>query len=179
MKGKKLFTFLLIAVFMLSNTIGVIVVYQQIKFYHKQTIREQIKQNNFTQVIEILRFSKRDLRDNSIKIEFIEKNEFRFDGKLYDIISYWETDDSVFYKCINDTREEELEVLFVNYVVNNEHRQDLPVPIKQLLSSLQLEFFLVNKFMNSPFIHSSYFSVTSTDNPLDLCLIIPDPPPRS
>lgn len=164
---------------MISNSVGVVIVYQQIKSYHKRSIREQIKQNNFSQVIEILRFSKKDLKEKLVKIDFIEKNEFKFDGKLYDIISFWETDDSVFYKCINDTKEEELEAVFVNYVVNNEHRQDLPVPIKQLLSSLQLEYFLLNKIVNSPFINSSYFESSSVDNPLDLCLIVPDPPPRS
>lgn len=178
MNLRKLITFIVILTFLLSNSIGVVIVYQQIKFYHKRTIREQIKKNNFSQVIELLSFSKKDLKDKSILIEFIEKNEFRFKGKLYDIISTQETEDSIFYKCINDTKEEELETVFVNYVVNNEQRQDLPVPIKQLLSSLQLEYFLLNKFLNQPFLNLSYFSFNSVYNPLDLCLITPDPPPR-
>ncbi|MGB9665310.1 MAG: hypothetical protein ACPL25_10405 [Ignavibacteria bacterium] len=175
---KKLLTYFVLFNFFLSNSIGVIIVYNQIKNYHKRTIYEQIRSNNFNQVIEILSFSKVDLQKKLIKLEFIEEHEFRFNGKLYDIISKWETEDSIFYKCINDIKEKELEEIFVSYIVNNSHRQDLPLPIKQLLASIQMEYFLLNKFLNQPLLNFLYFSFTSVDNPFDLCLIIPDPPPR-
>lgn len=178
MRFDKLLTYFITIVFILSNSIGVIIVYNQIKFYHKRTIKEQIKQNNFQEVTETLSFSKSDLKNKLVNLEFIEEYEFRYNGKLYDIITQWETDDSIYYKCINDTKEEELEEIFVNYVVNNNHRNDLPLPIKQLLNSLQVEYYLVSNQKIYPQLNSSFITCSEYQNPLDEFLSIPDPPPR-
>jgi hypothetical protein len=178
MRFDKLLTYFITIVFILSNSIGVIIVYNQIKFYHKRTIKEQIKQNNFQEVTETLSFSKSDLKNKLVNLEFIEEYEFRYNGKLYDIITQWETDDSIYYKCINDTKEEELEEIFVNYVVNNNHRNDLPLPIKQLLNSLQVEYYLVSNQKIYPQLNSSFITCSEYKNPLDEFLSIPDPPPR-
>jgi len=178
MRFDKLLTYFITIVFILSNSIGVIIVYNQIKFYHKRTIKEQIKQNNFQEVTETLSFSKSDLKNKLVNLEFIEEYEFRYNGKLYDIITQWETDDSIYYKCINDTKEEELEEIFVNYVVNNNHRNDLPLPIKQLLNSLQVEYYLVSNKKIYPQLNSSFITCSEYQNPLDEFLSIPDPPPR-
>lgn len=175
---KRLFTYFLIVSFFLSNSIGLILVYNQIKFYHKRVIKERIQENSFQQIVEILSFSKRDLQEKIIEVKFVERNEFKFNGKLYDIITKWETDDSIFYKCINDTKEEELEEIFVNYVVNNNYRNDLPLPIKQLLNSLQIEYYLVSNQKIYPQLNSSFISCSEYQNPLDEFLSIPDPPPR-
>jgi len=178
MRFDKLLTYFITIVFILSNSIGVIIVYNQIKFYHKRTIKEQIKQNNFQEVTETLSFSKSDLKNKLVNLEFIEEYEFRYNGKLYDIITQWETDDSIYYKCINDTKEEELEEIFVNYVVNNNHRNDLPLPIKQLLNSLQIEYYLVSNQKIYPQLNSSFITCSEYQNPLDEFLSIPEPPPR-
>lgn len=178
MRLKKVLIYFLIVVFAVSNSAGVIIIYNQIKFYHKRAIKEQIKENNFNQIVEILGFSKKDLLNGKIKLDFIEEHEFKYNGKMYDIITKWESGDSIYYKCINDTKEENLEAVFVSYIVNNDHRQDLPLPIKQLLSLLQTEFFVIQDLNN--FLQQNYsISISlNSENPLDFCLIIPDPPPR-
>ena len=178
MRFDKLLTYFITIVFILSNSIGVIIVYNQIKFYHKRTIKEQIKQNNFQEVTETLSFSKSDLKNKLVNLEFIEEYEFRYNGKLYDIITQWETDDSIYYKCINDTKEEELEAIFVNYVVNNTNREDLPLLIKQLLNSLHADYYLVNKSNDLPTFTPSVIAFNRLENLLDVCLVTPEPPPR-
>lgn len=175
---KKILTYFITVSFILSNSVGLILVYQQIKFYHKSAIKEQIKQNNFQQIVEVLSFSKNDLINKIIVLDFNEKHEFRYNGKLYDIINHWETEDSIFYKCINDTKEKELETIFIEYVVNNNHRQDLPLPIKQLLNSLQIEFYLVNGSIELLNFNSSTIFSNYVENPLDVFLFPPDHPPR-
>lgn len=178
MKFLRITSIILVFAFFISNSVGIIIVYNQIKFYHKKAIKEQIKQNNFNEVVEILSFSKVDLQNKKVKLNFIEEHEFRFNNKLYDIISIWETADSIYYKCINDTKEEELEKVFVSYVVNNGKRQDLPFHVRQLLSILQLDAFnlLENSFLKIQnliaFLH--YFNFTLVET----YLVIPEPPPR-
>ncbi|MCX8056599.1 MAG: hypothetical protein N3F03_03185, partial [Ignavibacteria bacterium] len=132
----KILTYFLTFSILLSNTIGGILIYNQIKFYHKKSIKSAIKNNSFFEVVEVLAFSKERLKHGDYDLKFIEEHEFRFQGKMYDIISSWETKDSIFYKCINDKREEELEGAFLTYIVNNNHRQDIPLPIKQSLNLL-------------------------------------------
>lgn len=96
---------------------------------------------------------------------------------MYDVLSKWETEDSVFYRCINDTKEEEIEKAFVEFVVNND-RQDLPIPIKQLLTFLNLELFNISGRQN-PFIQEiKFYKQDFSENVLENLKDIPVPPPR-
>lgn len=177
MRQSKLIVFILILAIFTSNSVGVIIIFNQIKNYHKRTIRNLISKNSFNQVIEQLSFSKNDLKQRKYILDFMEEHEFRFNGKLYDILSKWETEDSVFYRCLNDTKEEEMEKAFVEFVVNN-NRQDLPLPIKQLLNFLNLELFNISAYQN-PFIQEiKFYKQDFSENILDNLEDIPVPPPR-
>ncbi len=159
------------------SSIGTIVVFQQIKFYHKKSIRSQILNHNFPQLVEKLSFSKEDL--NKGKLHFIEEHEFRFNGKLYDIIEKLETDDSLHFICINDTEEEKLEEKFLEFVINKNNDSEIPLPVKQILKLLNSDFyfqtssinlklsFLVFKFIDLPFVLIYNYPA------------IPDPPPKT
>ncbi len=178
MRVKRLVIYFIIASIFLSNSIGLIIVHNQIKFFHKKAIKESIKANTFDEVVEILSFSKTGLMNREYDLKFIEEYEFRFNGKLFDIIDSWESGDTIFYKCINDTKEEKIEEAFVQYVVNNSEREDLPLPIKQVINSIiqDLYFIGTNSLITPPGI--SYLKVQFNSSLIEYFSEIPDPPPR-
>jgi len=177
MRQSKLIVLIMILAIFISNSVGVIIIFNQIKNYHKRTIKNLISKNSFNQVIEQLSFSKNDLKQGKYKLKFIDEHEFKFNEKMYDVLSKWETEDSVFYRCINDTKEEEIEKAFVEFVVNND-RQDLPLPIKQLLTFLNLELFNISGHQN-PFIQEiKFYKQDFSENILENLKDIPVPPPR-
>lgn len=178
MRFKEILTYFLIASIFLSNSIGLIIVFNQIKYFHKQVIKSSIKNSSYYQVIEILSFSKSDLKNGKHNIKFIEEHEFRYNGRMYDIIESWETDDTVVYKCINDTREEQLEEAFVQYVVNNQNRQDLPLPIKQILSFLNLDLYFNNSGLDFSTNKILTYLYQIKFNLLENIFEVPEPPPR-
>jgi len=178
MKFKRVIALILIFSIFVSNSIGVILVYNQIKFYHKRVIKTSIRNNSFTQLVEVLAFSKSGINEKIYDLKFLEENEFRFNGRMYDVISKWETQDSIFYKCINDTKEEELEFAFVQFVVNNNNRQDLPLPIKQILKSLNIDLFYSGFSSNFSNLNFDYLNFSSSDKLVIIYLEVPSPPPR-
>lgn len=163
---------------LISNTVGVIIIYSQIKNYHKKVIRTLISKNSFDQVIEQLVFSKEALINGEYELKFLEPHEFRYNGKMYDIISSWETEDSIFYKCINDSKEESIENAFIEFVVNNSHRQDLPLPIKHLISFLNIEVFNITTKQNFYFNEIHFYKNDFDEKILINYTEIPTPPPR-
>lgn len=178
MRVKRLIIYFIVVSIFLSNSIGITIIHNQIKFFHKKAIKESIKANTFNEVVEILSFSKTGLKNNEYELKFIEKYEFRFNGKLFDIIESWESEDTIFYKCINDTKEEKLEEAFVQYVVNNSKRQDLPLPIKQVINSLiQDLYFISTNFLISPS-EISHLKIQHNSSLIEYFSEIPDPPPR-
>ncbi len=175
---KKLLTYFLIASIFLSNSVGVIIVYNQIKIFHKRAIKSSIKENTFNQIVEVLAFPKSALNSSCYDIKFIDNHEFRFNGKMYDVIESWETEDTIFYKCINDSKEEQLEKSFVQYVVNNHHRQDLPLPIKQIINSINIDLFCSNSEIETASSQIIWLLLQRDFDLVEQTPEIPEPPPR-
>lgn len=176
---KKLIIIIIIVSLILSNSVSVYIIFNQIKTYHKKCIKEAIKNETINEVVEVISFSKKDLKAGNYDIIFIEEYEFRFNGKMYDIISKWETEDTVFYKCINDSKEEQLEKSFVKYVVNNSKRQDIPLPIKNLLTFLNIDYFFNSLKLNIDKIQTCSIKTYPESFQIENLVEVPDPPPRN
>jgi hypothetical protein len=92
-----------ILLFLLLNTFGTIGYY----YYHKAGIRSEMKalmKSNFHKdKIEILKIAK-----DSKYFQRIHCKEFRYHGKMYDVIRVIPAKDFTIYYCINDEKEERL-----------------------------------------------------------------------
>ena len=71
----------------------------------RSTIKQYIKSGVSKEDTEIIRINKQDIHK---EIDFIHSKEFRYKGKLYDIISSIENSDYIEYIVINDAQEESL-----------------------------------------------------------------------
>lgn len=178
MKSFRSIAMLLILTILFANYSGMILVYHQLKIYHKKLVRNSVNELRNSSLVVTISLSKKDLYENKLDFKFIEKDEFRLNGKMYDIIESSETTDSIFYNCINDSEEEKMELAFVDYVVNNPVKPELPLPIKQILSLFSIDFFLEKK-QNDYNIRLLTFTKLNISIPLLYPFIsIPDPPPK-
>ncbi len=155
-----------------------ILVYHQLKIYHKKLVRNSINELKNNSLVVTIALSKKDLKENKLDFKFIEKDEFRLNGKMYDIIESTETTDSIFYGCINDSEEEKMELAFVDYVVNNPDKPELPLPLKKILSLLSIDFFLENKHNDINFKLLAFTDPNISNPVIDPFTSIPDPPPK-
>lgn len=165
-----------ICILFFYSSIGTVLIFQQIKLYHKKSIRSQILNRNIPQLVVKLSFSKQDI-DNH-KIHFIEEHEFRFEGKLFDIIEKFETSDSIHFLCINDTEEEKLETQFLAYVINEKNPLKIPLPVREILKLLNIDLYYQNNSLTQElfYFHKNWFDFTS--KLIDSFISIPDPPPK-
>ena len=72
----------------------------------------------------IFRFGINDNRNNSIQIDWKDKNEFRLDGKMYDIIKTETSEDSVYLYCMTDPEESELYSILDKLIEDDSENSD-------------------------------------------------------
>ncbi|MCX6244339.1 MAG: hypothetical protein NTU98_06485 [Bacteroidetes bacterium] len=109
---RKLFSFLF-AGLILFNLCGYFFVFQceqlRVKNEMKGLIRNGFFRNEYEEITISDPAGNRDLT-------ILDKNEIRYRGKLYDIVSSKVSGNSVTYICINDTKEEKLVAQCHNYI---------------------------------------------------------------
>jgi DNA gyrase/topoisomerase IV subunit A len=69
-------------------------------------------------------FAKKVSKNQHQDISFVEKDEIRYRGKMYDIISQHEKGDSIFIKCINDEQEDYTIALSENNLVKDQQARN-------------------------------------------------------
>ena len=99
---KKILSILLLFLLIL-NTFGIIGYYYYNRSVIKSEIKAIMKSNIPKDKIEIVLVHK-----NSKAYKRIHSKEFRFHGKMYDIIKEKVKGDSLYFVCINDVKEQEL-----------------------------------------------------------------------
>lgn len=99
---KKILSILMLF-FLILNTFGIIAYYYYNGSVIKSEIKALMKSNIPKDKIEYIAVPK-----NSRYYTRIHSKEFRYYGKMYDIISESIEGDSIYFKCINDEKEEQL-----------------------------------------------------------------------
>lgn len=105
----KKITALLISVLLLFNAAGFLLIFKIQQEIIHENVKERISNNlrNDSQLLIIIK--KSDLKNGSSRIIWEkEYKEFRYKGKLYDVIKYKESDGKLYLYCWNDYQEEEL-----------------------------------------------------------------------
>jgi hypothetical protein len=72
----------------------------------------------------IFRFGVEDYRDKSSQINWKDKDEFRLDGKMYDIIKKETSGDSVYLYCIIDREESDLYSILDKLIEDDSENSD-------------------------------------------------------
>ena len=105
--------FFLFTGLILFNLCGYFFVFQCEQYRLKNEMKGLIKNGFFRNEYEQITVT--DPANNK-DLKILDKNEIRYRGKLYDIVSLKVSGNTITYLCINDTREEKLVAQFTDYL---------------------------------------------------------------
>lgn len=111
----------LIVALVIYNTFGYLLIYFPAQTILKHIVQKSIQEKKIdVKDITVLAFKISDFNNN--KYDFEWKNpgkEFRFNGKMYDIKVKVVRNDSIFFSCYYDEKENILDELFTLHLINN------------------------------------------------------------
>ncbi len=167
-----------IGLFLILSSGGYVFIYQQLITINRIYVYASIGNDVFDEEVLILSFQKSDVESGNISFQWINKNEFRYHGKMYDIVESAEINDSIFFYVYCDNTENLLENNF-NCYIEDEKKNNKQNSYFNNIKILVYDLFYISqsgfpqlKFTNSfpPFTPDGY-SFTDLDIPL--------PPPKS
>lgn len=142
-------------------------------------MHRQIESGLHTELVEQIVLHSGDIISGKFNSIRLDNREFKLNGKLYDIVSSNVVGDSIIFQCINDTKEEELELKFVKLVVNNLDSGEAPIPIRNTIQILHLDAIMtqcdyLKRIAEKNIIYSHLIAKV-----LQPTLKIPFPPPKN
>jgi hypothetical protein len=139
---RKLISILLLILF-IYNICGYFVIFKGMQFEIKNNMKNLAVKALPDESFEIIKIAN-DYKESK-NIRWLEKNEFIYKEKLYDIFRVKKDKDYTYYYCINDKSEEKL---FANLQKQTDNNTDNNAPINQKsksASKLIIDLALVNK----------------------------------
>ena len=135
MKYLKKFSVFAVLFIFLANTMGYFVVFKCNQFLIQQEMITQIRCGTFQGKIVLLKIV--DV-DKEINFHRIEKKEFTYFGKLYDLVIEHKNGDTTFFYCLRDKKEEVLLADYTLYLYRNGGSSSThkPNPVLALLYNL-------------------------------------------
>lgn len=140
----------------------------------KKEIKQRLKQSVPEEELSIIIIDEH----NSSEINWIDKNEFTFDGKMYDIVRFEKgPDGKTHYYCINDKQEKKLFANLEKHLQNNfegnSQKEKNNNPLKHLtkdyLPNSELGSYVFsdekNEFRNLTFLLVQNYSESTTPPP--------------
>ncbi len=96
-----------LSVLFLYYTAGYFITFKAEQYLIKQIVKQRLKSQISDEELTCLVFNPSSI--DFSQIEWLEKHEFRYRGKMYDIVrQYVDNKGFIYYYCINDRQEEEL-----------------------------------------------------------------------
>jgi hypothetical protein len=106
---KKVLSILLVIV-ILTNSVGITFLFLQQRSNIKSEFRNFLK--NTIDKSELVKIVISKINSKQYLFHKTDKDEFKYRGKMFDIVRQYETKDSIYYYCINDEKEEKLLIQF-------------------------------------------------------------------
>ncbi|RLD56630.1 MAG: hypothetical protein DRJ01_14970 [Bacteroidetes bacterium] len=169
---------ILLLIFFVYNYVGFFSVFLFNQYKIKKEVKHQIKQQVPFDELVLLEIPFKLEKTGNSTFKRIHKGEFMYKGKMYDIVKSYVKNDTTFYYCINDAKEEklfkDLDKHIENYINTNRAKNHNKVKIKKTITNyffadLQYLFFSSSKKI-------TYFQKKYNLN--NLYIEIPEPPPK-
>jgi hypothetical protein len=169
-----------LAFLILYNVLGYLIVFKSYQYAIKNEIKSKIRNAVPDKDLVIIKFSCQDIHSRKNHYKKTDDNEFRFGGKLYDIVRSKVNGDTTIFYCINDTREEQLYSNLDAYV---KRYMDNNIPLKEktntLFKTLVKQALLHNYSFSMPDFSALKFITANTKLPKYFLNNIPGPPPKN
>ena len=145
--------------------------------HYKNLGMQRAEKPSEDELIELLIFNKDDIEKNRIDFRWIHSREFKYNGKMYDVVKKIEEDKQLFLYCINDEREKKLEEEFEK-AVNKNSTENKQRPVKHNHFNISLSEPVQSEQIGYALVYEFEFNYSRTDSYNSPYLEIPSPPPR-
>lgn len=101
----------IIAVFLLLyfyNFFGYIAVFSFLQYRVRSEVKKMLKESVPTSDLILFAFHTPTLDSNGYSLRWIKSYEFRYAGGLYDVVRSYTGNDTTYFLCLNDSKEERL-----------------------------------------------------------------------
>jgi hypothetical protein len=160
---------------MLYNIVGNYSLFLLERIKIKQEVKQRIKREIPQEELTVLTFDKQSYK----KIDWVERNEFRYNGSLYDVVNNQiDSDGNVSIYVINDEKEKELYALFEQQVDENDSDTETNknnTKLLELLSTVDLPVNNLNCFVPEKLVSIAFHKSTLYNTIVGEIL---SPPPR-
>ena len=160
----------------LFNAAGYLLIYSVLQSHLKQVAEEKISISKLENRAITLAFSKTDINNGLSQLRFIDEKEFSYKGKMYDIITKKNVNDSVYFKCFSDIDEDELNLAFNKNFDGDENGDKNSSGQNQLKNILQDGVLSNTPFLLPQFKKISYFANNSISAPPNVYEAATPPP---
>jgi hypothetical protein len=104
----------------------------------KNEMRTSLNSGEKDEDIQVLKFDYSSGQVTDKDFELVEDDEFKYKGEMYDVEEAVIKDGFIYYYCVNDTKEDELNSSLSQYIVNNltsnpDHQKKAVELIKKIL----------------------------------------------
>lgn len=164
---------------LLYSTCGYIFVYQQLILLNRHMVNLAIEKNEVDHQTVLLSFKKSDIENKAIDFTWKHKKEFRFNGEMYDIVERAETADSVFFECIHDKKEKELEAGFIKHFEGEDEKNNQSAPSNSLVKIKFPDLFFDNYSLNTGSTQQQEYLIYFSGKYISPVRDVPAPPPKS
>ena len=110
-----------LALSFIFNAAGYLLIFLILQSSLKENAKEKISTGNLIYSDTLFVFAKNDLQNGIAGLKFIDEKEFSLMGKMYDIIKKENNNDSLYFYCLADADEDDLNLAF-NKRTNSEKR---------------------------------------------------------
>ncbi len=167
------------ALTLIYNSSGYVLVYQQLIHFTKSYIHSAIEKKEIHEKIILLSFKKSDIEEGKVDFTWKHKKEFRYNGGMYDIVERIETEDSIYFYCFYDHKENLLEANFNKHFEKEKEDKKHNSSGRTLLAQqITDQYFLTEYFFYSQQSELTYFVYLENENSLNEPGV-PSPPPKS
>ena len=152
--------------------------------YGQKQIKREIKKMIFSGIdparLECIALPEKDLDRPDDIFQFVDKNEFKYYGRMYDIVRRETRGDTVYFYSIRDEKEEKLIADFLLEMKNNHDTNTVPRKDKLL----KLLTFSLECVENDTYCEHGIFSlgkhsfVINSENTISNNQEVPSPPPK-
>jgi hypothetical protein len=173
----KKFLIILLSFLLLFNSFGYVLVYFEVKQSLKDDAYEKMKDYISEDELDIIVLNKKDPIKNTDECLFLNDDEIKYKGKLYDIYRKCEKGNEEILYCLSDEKENVIEKIFSSYIENLNSKSSEQPAVRNILNtkiSLGITLQEGSLFSNQvlEFISFNKTSLVKTFKK------VPTPPPR-
>lgn len=103
----------------LYNIVGYLVIFSYLQYRVRCEVKQMLKASFPVHDLTTFAFQNEGLANDRYPLQWVDDHEFRYSGKMYDIVRSHISGDSTYFTCINDTQEEQLFEHLDNQVQRN------------------------------------------------------------